>query len=75
MGDEHPAVKSETKWRSNLYKDLMFFLDEGLGDGFDVVEEETFGEEDDYDDEDYYDEEEEEEEDEYDIEEEKMTML
>ena len=64
-----PAVKSETKWRSNLYKDLMFFLDEGLGDGFDVVEEETFGEEDDYDDEDYYDEEEEEEEeDEYDIE-------
>jgi hypothetical protein len=38
-----PAVKSETKWRNNLYRDFMYFLDEGLGDGFDTVEEETFG--------------------------------
>ena len=32
-----PLIKSETKWRYKLYKSWLQFLDEGIGDGFDVV--------------------------------------
>lgn len=35
-----PLVREETKWRYNLYKNWLAFLDEGLGDRFDVVPEE-----------------------------------
>jgi hypothetical protein len=38
-----PIIKAETKWRYSLYKNWLKFLDDGLGDGFDMVEE--FGEE------------------------------
>jgi hypothetical protein len=34
-----PFVRSETKWRYQLYKRWLQLLDEGLGDGFDVVPE------------------------------------
>ena len=39
-----PFVRSETKWRYQLYKRWLQLLDEGLGDGFDVVPE-AFGDE------------------------------
>lgn len=32
-----PFIREETKWRYKLYKNWLKFLDEGLGDGFDVV--------------------------------------
>ena len=32
-----PLIREETKWRYKLYKNWLKFLDEGLGDGFDVV--------------------------------------
>jgi hypothetical protein len=38
-----PFIRAETKWRYNLYKGWLQFLDEGIGDGFDVMSEE-FGE-------------------------------
>jgi len=34
-----PMVREETKWRYDLYKAWLGFLDEGLGDGFDIVSE------------------------------------
>ena len=38
IGDwSKPLIKAETKWRYKLYKQWLQFLDEGLGDGFDVV--------------------------------------
>jgi len=38
VGDwSKPFVKAETKWRYGLYKSWLQFLDEGIGDGFDVV--------------------------------------
>ena len=33
-----PLIREETKWRYKLYKNWLKFLDEGLGDGFDVVD-------------------------------------
>lgn len=36
-GWSKPFIKAETKWRYKLYKSWLQFLDEGLGDGFDVV--------------------------------------
>lgn len=51
-----PFVKDEAKWRYILYKKWLTLLDEGLGDGFDVVED-AF-EEEEYGDMDYYDEDE-----------------
>ena len=39
-----PLVKSETRWRNEVYNTWMNFLDEGIGDGFDaVLDEEGFG--------------------------------
>ena len=35
-----PLIREETKWRYKLYKNWLKFLDEGLGDGFDVVADE-----------------------------------
>ena len=35
-----PLIRQETKWRYKLYKNWLTFLDEGLGDGFDVVDDE-----------------------------------
>ena len=35
-----PLIREETKWRYKLYKNWLKFLDEGLGDGFDVVSDE-----------------------------------
>ena len=32
-----PLIREETKWRYGLYKKWLRFLDEGLGDSFDVV--------------------------------------
>ena len=32
-----PFVRAETKWRYGLYKNWLTFLDEGLGDGYDVM--------------------------------------
>lgn len=32
-----PMVREETKWRYSVYKRWLQFLDEGLGDGFDVL--------------------------------------
>jgi len=40
-----PLIRQEAKWRYDLYKKWLTFLDEGLGDGFDVVPE-SFEEED-----------------------------
>ena len=34
-----PLVREETKWRYGLYRKWLQFLDEGLGDSFDVVPE------------------------------------
>eukprot|EP01035_Chromulina_nebulosa_P017500 gene17500-23056_t len=36
-----PLVKSETKWRYNIYKYWLDFLDQGVGDTFDVIEEDS----------------------------------
>ena len=49
-----PFIREETKWRYKIYKNWLNFLDEGLGDGFDVVSDE-FNEF--YDDDSYLDEE------------------
>lgn len=32
-----PFIREETKWRYKIYKNWLNFLDEGIGDGFDVV--------------------------------------
>lgn len=50
-----PFIREETKWRYKIYKNWLNFLDEGLGDGFDVVSDD-FNEF--YDDDSYFDEEE-----------------
>lgn len=40
-----PLVKAETKWRYNIYKSWLGFLDQGFGDTFDI-EDEDFEDED-----------------------------
>ena len=50
-----PFIREETKWRYKLYKNWLQFLDDGLGDGFDVVDEDFY--EPDEEDDEYYDDE------------------